>query len=231
MRLLSPRDTQILPNSCRCRRYQCRRCNPAQVRARWRTWSLLCFIFWWSVVEPSWDDRGYSIWGCLPLFWFHSRTFDCIFDDVWTIYVLCEVATVSQLFIPFYSVHGTVWRLPLLRQTYHASMPLSRALTRGKYSCIVGVTSWYQSHPRLRSPLVDRIADVVESTTKCFESYRIIYVLCEVAIVSQLFIPFLFSTWDVWRLPLLWHAYYAVMPLSRAPTRGRYSRIVGVTSW
>ena len=53
--------------------------------------------------------------------------------------------------------------------------------------------------------------------------------LCEVAIVSQLFIPFLFSTWDVQRLPLLRHAYYAVMPLSRAPTRGRYSRIVGVT--
>ena len=25
------------------------------------------------------------------------------------------------------------------------------------------VTSWYQSHPRLRSPLLDRIAGVVES--------------------------------------------------------------------
>ena len=31
------------------------------------------------------------------------------------------------------------------------------------------------------------------------------------------------------RLPLLRQAYNAVMPLSRAPTRGRYSRIVGVT--
>ena len=48
--------------------------------------------------------------------------------------------------------------------------------------------------------------------------YEFIYVLCEVAIVSQLFIPFLFITWN------------AVMPLSRASTRGRYSRIVGVTS-
>jgi len=61
-----------------------------------------------------------------------------------------------------------VWRLPLLRQTYHAAMPLSRAPTRGRYSRIVGVTSWYQSHPRLRSPLLDRIANVVESRTKMF---------------------------------------------------------------
>ena len=42
-------------------------------------------------------------------------------------------------------------------------MPLSRAPTRGTYSRIVGVTSWYQSHPRLRSPLLDRIVGVVES--------------------------------------------------------------------
>ena len=33
-----------------------------------------------------------------------------------------------------------------------------------------------QSHPRLRSPLLDRIADVVESRWKCFESFRIIYI-------------------------------------------------------
>ena len=32
-----------------------------------------------------------------------------------------------------------------------------------------------QSHPRLRSPLLDRIADVVESRTKCFEYYDYIY--------------------------------------------------------
>ena len=42
-------------------------------------------------------------------------------------------------------------------------MPLSRASTRGRYSRIVGVTSWYQSLPRLRSPLLDRIVGVVES--------------------------------------------------------------------
>ena len=27
--------------------------------------------------EPSWDDRGSSIWGCLLFFWFRSRTYVC----------------------------------------------------------------------------------------------------------------------------------------------------------
>ena len=58
---------------------------------------------------------------------------------------------------------------------HHAVMPLSHASTCGRYSRIVGVTSWYQSLPQLRSPLLDRIAGVVESR-KCFESYRIIYI-------------------------------------------------------
>ena len=59
---------------------------------------------------------------------------------------------------------------------YNAVMPLSHALTRGRYSRIVGVTSWYQSLPRLRSPLLDRIADIVESRTKDVLSLRIIYI-------------------------------------------------------
>ena len=46
---------------------------------------------------------------------------------------------------------------------FNAVMPLSRASTRGRYSRIEGVTSWYQSLPRLRSPLLDRIVGVVES--------------------------------------------------------------------
>ena len=58
------------------------------------------------------------------------------------------------------------------------------------------------------------------------------YVLCEVAIVSQLciFFPYVlhglcedYLTCDI--------AFNAVMPLSRASTRRRYSRIEGVTSW
>ena len=61
---------------------------------------LFCFVSFRSVVEPSWDDRGSSIWGCLSLFG-SVVGHDCIVDDVCYIYVLCEVAIVSQLFIPF----------------------------------------------------------------------------------------------------------------------------------
>ena len=60
-------------------------------------------------MEPSWDDRGSSIRGYLRLFWFRSRTFVCTLDDVWIIYVLCEVAIVSQLFIPF--VVELLWQM------------------------------------------------------------------------------------------------------------------------
>ena len=57
-----------------------------------------------------------------------------------------------------------------------------------------------------------------------------IYVLCEVAIVSQLSLSHSCSLHGiVWRWPFLRRNHYAVMPLSRASTRGRYSRIMGVT--
>ena len=32
------------------------------------------FVSFRSEVEPSWGDRGSSIWGCLLLFWFRSQT-------------------------------------------------------------------------------------------------------------------------------------------------------------
>ena len=102
VRLLSPRDSQILPNSCRCRGYQCKWCYRTQVGVWWRPWSLVCVFSGWSVVEPSWDDRGSSIWGCLLLFWFRSRTYVCTLIDVWFIFVLCEVVSVRKLCIsPF----------------------------------------------------------------------------------------------------------------------------------
>ena len=54
-------------------------------------------------------------------------------------------------------------------------MPLSRASTRGRYSHIVGVTSWYQSVPDLGAPcLIESL--VLLSLEKCFESYKIIYI-------------------------------------------------------
>ena len=63
-----------------------------------------------------------------------------------------------------------------MRHAYYAVMPLSRAPTRGRYSRIVGVTSWYQSLPRLRSPLLDRIVGVVESKKKNILSLLGLYI-------------------------------------------------------
>ena len=74
VRLLSPRDSRILPNSCGCRWYQCRWRNPAQVGARWRSWSLFYVFSSWSVVEPSRDDRGSMHLGLSFFIWFRSRT-------------------------------------------------------------------------------------------------------------------------------------------------------------
>ena len=58
--------------------------------------------------------------------------------------------------------------------------------------------------------------------------------LCEVAIVSQLCISFPYVLHGLYEDYLTCDiAFNAVMPLSRASTRGRYSRIKGVTisSW
>ena len=77
---------------------------------------------------------------------------------------LFDVASVSQLCISFpYVLHGLCDDYPTCDIAYNAVMPLSHASTRGTHSRIVGITSWYQSLPRLRSPLLDRIVGVVES--------------------------------------------------------------------
>ena len=62
---------------------------------------------------------------------------------------LCEVAIVSQLCIFFaYVLHGLCEDYLTCDIAFNAVMPLSRASTRGRYSRIEGVTSWYQSLPR-----------------------------------------------------------------------------------
>ena len=59
VRLLSPCDSQITSKT-RCRDRWCRSrwCAWAQVGVRRRLSPLLCIFPWWSVVVPSWGDRG-----------------------------------------------------------------------------------------------------------------------------------------------------------------------------
>ena len=92
-------------------------------------------------MEPSWDDRGSSIWGCLLLFWFRSRTLIVSGLCNALFILLCEVAIVSQLCILFpYILHGLCEDYLTCDIAFNAVMPLSRASTRGRYSRIEGVT-------------------------------------------------------------------------------------------
>ena len=103
---LHHRDSQILPNSCRCRWYQCRWCNWAQVGAWWRSCSLCCFVSCWLVVEPSWDDRGSSISGCFCLFVsILANSFYCSWYNGIFMYCLEWRLYANSLSLS-YSVHG-----------------------------------------------------------------------------------------------------------------------------
>ena len=67
---------------------------------------------------------------------------------------LCEVAIVSRLCISFpYVLDGLCEDYLTCDIAFNAVMPLSRASTRGRYSRIEGVTSWYsEPSPTLGAP-------------------------------------------------------------------------------
>ena len=152
--------------SCRCRWDQCRWRNRAQVGARRRSCPLCCFFSYWSVVEPSWDEQGSSSW--VVFFYFGSVVgLMCV---LWLMYDLLCIVWSGDCNPTLYPVlvhyMGLCEDDPSCDKNHNAVMPLSCTSTRGRYSHSVGVTSWYQSHPQLRCPLLDRISGVVESKTK-----------------------------------------------------------------
>lgn len=120
-RLLSPRDSQITSKT-RCRdRWDCSRwCAWAQVGVWWRLSSLLCVLPRWSVVVPSWGDRG----PCRMLgliFYFGTVVGPWVYWMIVMLFMyLCDVASVSQLctFSPIIYLHGLLWRLPYLRHCF-----------------------------------------------------------------------------------------------------------------
>ena len=75
VRLLSPRDSQILPKLvCRCRCYRAGDATKLR-RSSMKILSVVSFRSSWSVVEPSWGrSRTFVAFGVLLLFWFCSRT-------------------------------------------------------------------------------------------------------------------------------------------------------------
>ena len=120
VRLPSPRDSQI-PSKTRWRDrwYRSKWFNWAQVAVRWGLRMILRVFPRWSVVVPSWGDRGLCcIWG-LSSFWFRSRTLS-VLDGCNDLFMyLCDVASVRQLCtFPFIYLHGLLWRLPHLRHCF-----------------------------------------------------------------------------------------------------------------
>ena len=141
MRLLSPRDSQILPNSCRCRGYQCKWCYRTQVGVRRGFRTLLCVFSGRSVVDPSWGDRDRV--ACWVIFYFDAVVGPWVFGWCNVIYVLdwrgeCK----PTMFLPFYYLYymGCCEDCLTCDIAFNAVMPLSRASTHGSYSRIEGVT-------------------------------------------------------------------------------------------
>ena len=100
VRLLSPRDSQILPKPvCRCR-WTMQMTQPSSRRSPIKILSFVLFRSSWSVVEPSWGRSGtFVAFGVLLLFWVHGRTL-CVSGWCNALFMyLCEVAIVSQLCI------------------------------------------------------------------------------------------------------------------------------------
>ena len=79
--------------------------------------------------------------GVLLLCWFRSRTLIVSGCCNALFMYLCDVAIVSQLCISFpYVLHGLCEDYLTCDNAFNAVMTLSRALTRGRYSRIEGVT-------------------------------------------------------------------------------------------
>ena len=85
-------------------------------------------------------------------------------DDVMIYSCNCVKWRLYANYVSFpYVLHGLCEDYLTCDIAFNAVMPLSHASTSGRYSRIEGVTSWYQSLPRLRSLLLDQIVSVVES--------------------------------------------------------------------
>ena len=144
VRLLSPRDSQILPKpACRCRGY---RADDATKLKEELDEDLVLSVVPFQLINSGSQLRSIRgpcrIWGC-SLFWFRSRTL-IVFGCCNALFMyLCEVAIVSQLCISFpYVLYGLCEDYLTCDIAFNAVMPLSRASTRGRYSRIEGVTSW-----------------------------------------------------------------------------------------
>ena len=142
VRLMSPHDSQItFKTRLQVPMIPCRWCTWAQGGARWRSCSLCCSVSSWSIVEPSWGDRGSVALGAV-FFYFGSVVGPCLSLVAVMLYscIVWSGDYKPTLYHFSYSVHGMCKDYPSCDIAFNAVMPLSRAPTRGRYSRIEGVT-------------------------------------------------------------------------------------------
>ena len=164
MRLLSPRDSQILPNQFAGVDVTGQVTQPSSRRSSMKILSFVLFRFSRSVVEPSWGRSG-TLSHLGFFFYFGSVVEPWLYLDDVMLYscIVWSGDCKPTMYLFPYVLHGLCEDYLTCDIAFNAVMPLSRASTRGRYSRIEGVIGWYQSLPRLRSPLLDRIVGVVES--------------------------------------------------------------------
>ena len=150
VRLLSPRDSQILPKpACRCRWYRAGDATelkeePDEDRVR--------YVVPFQLISSGAQSGRSGI--CVAFgevfFYFGSVVGPWVYLDDVMLYscIMWSGDCKPTMYLFPYSVHGMCKDYPSCDIAFNVVMPLSRALTCGRYSRIEGVTSWYQSLPR-----------------------------------------------------------------------------------
>ena len=116
------------------------------IGSRSAAWASRVDVVWVSVcVSSIVGCCSYVRWCCIRVALYAFCTYPHLLCnvDVMICMLLCDMASVSQLCSSFpYSLHGLCEDYLTCDTAFNAVMPLSHALTRGRYSRIEGVTSW-----------------------------------------------------------------------------------------
>src|SRR3954471_8526926 len=144
VRLLSPRDSQILSPQLQVPTMSVLMTRPSLLGSSMRNVAVTMFLFQMISSGAQLGDPGIYLAFGVVFFHFGAVVGPCVYSACWILFMyLCEVAIVSQLCIfPLYLLHGLCEDYLTCDIAFNAVMPLSRASTRGRYSRIEGVVSW-----------------------------------------------------------------------------------------
>ena len=143
-RLLSPRGSQILPNQLAGVVESVQMTQPSSGGARWRSCLLWCSIFQLISSGAQLGRSGICVAFGVVFFYFGSVVGHWLYLDDAMLYscIVWSGECKPTMYLFPYVLHGLCEDYLTCDIAFNAVMPLSRASTRGRYSRIVGVTSW-----------------------------------------------------------------------------------------